>query len=590
MDQDTKSLVRGLLQRNPALRLCEPRIKRHPYFSMIDWQHVYHKRYIPPYIPPIDPANASDTQNFDDAFLEMEPILDTDMENDDQTGSERDRSTTDLDTTNIDEERQPSANGSPAIEPQQEPDIFDGYSFKARNSVIIEDDDGNEGSDETDGEASIKRESIIEQPEDELEAGQKTPDAHINVVPPTPTPASAVVEAFRKQQEVERAAAASPTAEEGVDKHPEGQEATYDETPAPKTPTNKVEELGTSGSPAPASPEKELPKPPAPKEEAPKAPSAPVEKEKKVVTISEKPRAKPVEHVKPKTTRNVKPARRERSGVAALDRDLSDVIDEDEMPAHDEDDDWDFVEALGAEDYNGQQGKSLFARGVVDRYRLRVFGKPSDSKPRTLQRNPSSGGGASSTTQGEFSDMPVAASPTPSDKKRGRGGLSLRKPKTFLRAKSPAATYSAGSSSLSRPMVSTQPATFSGSSSGVLMTPSASTPLSTLPPNGTMSLKSHPSMNSMGSPGSSDTSVNGNDLGRGSINMSAAEFASPGKSRGNNKSSPDLRRQARASTTDGDESRQKGLKKMRKYTEQGAEKVMSLFSSPRPSPSPSSGI
>ncbi|KAI0358769.1 Pkinase-domain-containing protein [Trametes cingulata] len=34
MDQDTKSLIRGLLQRNPALRK-EPRIKKHPYFSMI---------------------------------------------------------------------------------------------------------------------------------------------------------------------------------------------------------------------------------------------------------------------------------------------------------------------------------------------------------------------------------------------------------------------------------------------------------------------------------------------------------------------------------------------------------------------------
>ncbi|KZT62721.1 kinase-like protein, partial [Calocera cornea HHB12733] len=69
MDQDTKSLIRGLLQRNPALRMAEPRIKKHPYFQMIDWTHVYHKRYIPPYIPPIDPHNESDTQNFDETFL-----------------------------------------------------------------------------------------------------------------------------------------------------------------------------------------------------------------------------------------------------------------------------------------------------------------------------------------------------------------------------------------------------------------------------------------------------------------------------------------------------------------------------------------
>ena len=87
MDQDTKSLIRGvrhsmplgsyrwrsdtllqLLQRNPALRMKEPRIKKHPYFSMMyvfyprisvsaltlgsfcrDWSHVYFKRYIREY-------------------------------------------------------------------------------------------------------------------------------------------------------------------------------------------------------------------------------------------------------------------------------------------------------------------------------------------------------------------------------------------------------------------------------------------------------------------------------------------------------------------------------------------------------------
>ena len=60
MDQDTKSLIRGvrhpsplgsyrwrsdtllqLLQRNPALRMKEPRIKKHPYFSMM---YVFYHR------------------------------------------------------------------------------------------------------------------------------------------------------------------------------------------------------------------------------------------------------------------------------------------------------------------------------------------------------------------------------------------------------------------------------------------------------------------------------------------------------------------------------------------------------------------
>ena len=44
IDKDTRSLLRGLLQADPALRLSEPRIKKHPYFQMISWEHVYHQR------------------------------------------------------------------------------------------------------------------------------------------------------------------------------------------------------------------------------------------------------------------------------------------------------------------------------------------------------------------------------------------------------------------------------------------------------------------------------------------------------------------------------------------------------------------
>ncbi|KAG0142186.1 hypothetical protein CROQUDRAFT_249694 [Cronartium quercuum f. sp. fusiforme G11] len=73
MDHDTKTLLRGLLQRNPAVRMTGTRIKKHPYFGMIDWDHVRHKRYIPPYVPAVNPNDATDTQNFDETFLAMEP-------------------------------------------------------------------------------------------------------------------------------------------------------------------------------------------------------------------------------------------------------------------------------------------------------------------------------------------------------------------------------------------------------------------------------------------------------------------------------------------------------------------------------------
>lgn len=72
-DNDTKSLLRGLLQRNPLLRMTDERMKRHPYFAAIDWDHVLHQRYVPPFIPTLNPEDPTDTSQFDDVFLTMEP-------------------------------------------------------------------------------------------------------------------------------------------------------------------------------------------------------------------------------------------------------------------------------------------------------------------------------------------------------------------------------------------------------------------------------------------------------------------------------------------------------------------------------------
>ncbi|KAG8995364.1 hypothetical protein FRB94_009198 [Tulasnella sp. JGI-2019a] len=182
MDQDTKSLIRGLLQRNPALRMSEPRIKRHPYFSMIDWDHVYYKRYIPPYIPPIDPSNASDTQNFDETFLEMNPTI----ENEDMV-DEVEREKTDDEgfngnsKTDGEDSIKAAAKPKPEAEHLASPkaesvDVFDGYSFKGRHSVVIDDEDeGYAGVDEDEPE------------DDELADAKKVTDAlaamHASVTP-----------------------------------------------------------------------------------------------------------------------------------------------------------------------------------------------------------------------------------------------------------------------------------------------------------------------------------------------------------------------------------------------------------------------
>ena len=66
---------------------------------------------------------------------------------------------------------------------------------------------------------------------------------------------------------------------------------------------------------------------------------------------------------------------RQRSGIPALDRGLpSDLEDEEDSES---DDEWDLIEKPrdGRAESNGSRGTTLFARGVVDRYRLGVLKK-----------------------------------------------------------------------------------------------------------------------------------------------------------------------------------------------------------------------
>jgi len=503
----------------------------------------------------------------------MEPVLDSELENNDATDSERERSATGNGTDgeahsgDAESSTQASLSNAQSRSPSKpaDDDVFDGYSFKGRHSVIIDgEDEGHEGTDEEDEGSTGPKTEDHEHEEDELDPGQKTPEA-VQSQLTTPTAASAVAEAFRKKE-----------AETAVKAVEEEKKVTGAADERPTTPIHVCR-----ASIPPASPEKELPpppvaEPPAPvapaKEKTQAAPPALPVKEKAPSTAPatavatatvEKPK---LEKPKPKTVEQLKARsrpRRERSGVAALDRGLSDVIDEDEEDINErEDDDWDFVEAPGAEDINGVQGKSLFARGVVDRYRLAVFRKAPSSSHRPVPRVKST------------DHLESPASPSVSDRKKTKGsGLSFGR-KTFLRPKSPPATYSAGSSLGSRTALShSHSATISASSTG-LLTPSTSTAIPKMP----TSLKSQPSMTSVGSkPGSSDTSVNG-DLSRLNLSQSAAELASPSKTHGH--SGENGRRPPRMSVPE-DDQRNRGLKKVKKYTTGGAEKVMSLFSSPK---------
>ncbi|KAF7302899.1 hypothetical protein MKEN_01252200 [Mycena kentingensis (nom. inval.)] len=524
MDQDTKSLIRGLLQRNPALRMCEPRIKRHPYFSMIDWSHVYYKRYIPPYIPPIDPSNASDTQNFDDTFLDMEPVLDpvddeamdTDQEpatDAERTDGEESNTTPSQSRSSSIHPRPQSANGAAEGEGETV-DVFDGYSFKGRHSMLIDDDEEEEeedGSEEASGEGEeegdilkdvdvqLEPEMPKEDAEDTVEGAEddaepKTPEAR-PVVPPDTVPAleDAIVEEPRET--------AAPA-------------------PAPEPKPRRSKDLPRTVAAPPPVPDKE-------------------------------PQAAP--DVPPKGARVVakRQARREKSGVPALDRRLPDDETEKEDDFEEEDEDWDFIDAVDGEDRNGAKGTSLFARGVVDRYRLAVFRKASTPTARSVS--------GVSQADTEMSNTP-GGSPSPSQR-RGRtgGGLTFRKhPRQFLRPKSPPpSAFSSKTSSLtgkhmtrsSSNSISIAPVSASSSTGGFL-TPSTSDAANS------PSLKSKESAMSVGAL-SSSSGENGGVLSDSGPRSGAI-------------SSPETERNTNP----------KGGKKLKKYKE-NAEKVFSFLSSPR---------
>ncbi|KAB5593215.1 Serine/Threonine kinase catalytic domain containing protein [Ceratobasidium theobromae] len=422
MDQDTKSLIRGLLQRNPALRMCEPRVKKHPYFSMIDWQHVYYKRYIPPYIPPIDPHNAGDTQNFDDAFLDMEPVI---ADETDHTDSEREDS-------DSESARTASGGKSPERPPIDETvDVFDGYSFKGRDSIIIDDDVDEH---EEDGDVHIRDVAVLEPQAGDgpitVDESQATPHTTAADLPKTPD---------AKTPDEEPVTPTRPTAElpaEVEDEEPTARISSPAADAKSLTPVASPVLDVCQLPPLPAEKPGELAEPPTSPAAAAAAATATATAASPAVSPVASPAAARATSPTPEPSTS-QPARakpkREKSGATALDR----VLDADT-----DDDDWDLVERPKGEEaaYNGRtgagakQGNNLFARGVVDRYRLTVFRKASHpALSKTLRAHANT----------DSSD-PVGSPTPPDSKRRGRStGLNVRKSaKQFLRAKSPSSSAS----------------------------------------------------------------------------------------------------------------------------------------------------
>lgn len=477
--------------------------------------------------------NASDTQNFDDTFLDMEPILDDPNEHE-QTDTDQDRDQTDAEPTDgEDAYPTPSHSRSPSVHPNGDHavDVFDGYSFKGRYSVLVDEepedsgDSGEEGTDEDDlpsvvtdtvDISSERVDEVLESPvgldEQTPEPEPKTPEARPLPLPVEPQPTVIPLE------------------------------------PKPILSLEPVLAMESLATPRTSNDIPTYIVPASPKEACPPLPA---------------------KDGKPKTTRIAVPpsgrttrGRREKSGVPALDRFLSNGGEEDgeSTEKDDEDDDWAFIEAGDGEDRNGTKGNSLFARGVVDRYRLAVFRKASTPSQRTTGRSFSGLSKESDIHTGDPGN-----SPSPPDKqRRGRApGLKFRKtPKQFLRGKSPPpSSYPSknGNASKGAAQSSTNTATVSSMSSTGLLTPSAST--MPIPP----SLKSKESAVSVGEQSASSDQSNGE---------------TPSGQPGSPEASKIIASPTQSPSAHAEEPEKLKSKKLKKYKE-NAEKVLSLFASPR---------
>ena len=431
----------------------------------------------------------------------MEPIIDDPNEHE-QTDTDQEREHTDTDRTDGEESNTtPSQSRSPSVIPPADDsvDVFDGYSFKGRHSILIDSDE--EESVDEDDDISIAEVEVLKADVQALDVnGGHSPEER------TPEP-----------------------------KTPEAQQ--------PPLPGDTVEVVTSPVEPPVV--DEILAAPRADKEEL--VPS--VDKAALPPTDSKRAKLKVARVVATRPVTKVSRVRREKSGVPALDRDLSDTIDEDEETTEkeDSDDGWDFVEAADGEDRNG---KSLFARGVVDRYRLAVFRKASTPVP-TSSRSFSTTSKASDMDGSEPGD-----SPTPSDKqRRGRTpGLTFRKhPRQFLQPKSPHSKSNAASHSTSASL------SVSTTSSPSMLTPSPSM-------NGTLPVS--PSLKSKESHASSVGTQSGSSDQSPNVDSTAADGATA--------------TDATKALPSADEPEKLKNKKLKKYKE-GAEKVLSLFASPRQS-------
>lgn len=377
-------------------------------------------------------------------------------------------------------------------------DVFDGYSFKGRHSVLIDSSDEEEEEEEEEEEdqneegdsgsertgmtnvtANVTTSTIVTTTTESSEAGDDLSSVLGSIASPsdTATPTSIdeqVVEQIVKIEEKEEAEEEEAEEEEAEPKTPEARPVDLPVRPplVPAAPfiappavpmsvtvdtaaepvgekTKEVEDIEKLMATAKAlenrleegglnTPTEDKSKGGLP----PAQPPLPLQQQKSITTSAT-------------STTKQKVQRRERSGVPALDKDLPEDTEAGEDTEavgrydDDEDDDWDFIDAVDGEDRNGAKGTSLFARGVVDRYRLAVFSRKASTPSKILAasagvdgvRPPSQ---RQSRHQGQQQQRTTLSKMSPksnlnangNSEKRGRSALAFtRGPRQFLQPK-----------------------------------------------------------------------------------------------------------------------------------------------------------
>jgi len=75
VSDSARSLIAMLLEKDPTRRLTNPLLmKRHPFFEGIDWDALYRRKVVPPFVPPV--KSAADISQIDPLFTEEAPSYD----------------------------------------------------------------------------------------------------------------------------------------------------------------------------------------------------------------------------------------------------------------------------------------------------------------------------------------------------------------------------------------------------------------------------------------------------------------------------------------------------------------------------------